>query len=508
MNGGKNITILPEPAIIKERITRKVLRPLMSQFSSLSEAILELVDNAFDEFDGFHGGNHLDIDIFITKNSITVENLGGKGMGKNELSDWLNWGDPHKKNVIGEFGQGGKAAMGYIGSSWIVQTKKWDEPWLWEIKENNWDDASSETKIFTATPTVDDIKNHNGLGYCKFEIRKLKKHLQNKKRIREVLANIYRIYLEKGTTTIKLNHEPIHHLILPLYEGFKNQTFKEKTKLGFTISGWIGRLKRDARVKGEQRVTGGVRLLRNGRLIKDGEYFGHPNFLYKASLGNLVGEVELSKVPVLPNKTDFDTDSAEWESVQELMYKILKPHIDDLLNQKEEDNITREEKKRVSQIRDAMIDAFKLLNKYTELSDKLEKDKGRKPPESSIEEKLSITTREESESRREKPEPRTPPPENAIGKLKRLAKMPDWELRDLESNIRSAWEIKEGRRTLLINRKYCLYNEWQGDDLYVAETASLELSKPEGDEKLSLDQYLGQVNLLMQAFCEVYTPNN
>ena len=40
----------PEPILIREKITRKLLRAVMAQFSSLPEALLELVDNAFDEF--------------------------------------------------------------------------------------------------------------------------------------------------------------------------------------------------------------------------------------------------------------------------------------------------------------------------------------------------------------------------------------------------------------------------------------------------------------------------
>jgi hypothetical protein len=81
---------VPKPVIIKEKLTRKILRPLMSQFSSLPEALLELVDNIFDEFDGIHGGSKLDIDVVITKHSVTVENIGGKGMGQTELSKWLS----------------------------------------------------------------------------------------------------------------------------------------------------------------------------------------------------------------------------------------------------------------------------------------------------------------------------------------------------------------------------------------------------------------------------------
>ncbi len=104
-------------------------------------------------------------------------------------------------------------------------------------------------------------------------------------------------------------------------------------------------------------------------------------------------------------------------------------------------------------------------------------------------------------------EPRTPPPVGAVGRLKRLGKMPDWELRVLESGIRSIWGEKEGKKCLFINKKYCLYEEREGDELYIAETAVLQLARPEGDEELSLQEYLDEINLFMRAFCEIYSSN-
>jgi len=254
---------------------------------------------------------------------------------------------------------------------------------------------------------------------------------------------------------------------------------------------------------------GGMRLLRKGRLICSGEYFGHPNFLSKASLGMLIGEVELTtKVPVLPNKTGFDTSSLMWSEVHDIMHRILEPHIRELQAQREEDTISREEKKRVSQVRRMMIDALQKLDKYGDLTGKFGEDKGRKPPTAKMETKEETDAQNLNEENVATPErqkkPRTTPPEGAVGRLKRLGQMPDWEPRDLDPDIRSAWEEKEGRRCLLINRKYCMYDEWKGDELYIAETAALQLAKPEGDDKLSIEEYLNEVNLLMRAFCEVY----
>ena len=76
MNGTKNNTLeIPNPVTIQERISRKLLRVYMANFRSVPDALLELVDNAFDEFDGFHGGTHLEVTIKITKDSIIVEKI-------------------------------------------------------------------------------------------------------------------------------------------------------------------------------------------------------------------------------------------------------------------------------------------------------------------------------------------------------------------------------------------------------------------------------------------------
>ena len=508
MNVVKNNTLeMPKPVILQEKITRKLLRAYMANFMRVTDALLELVDNAFDEFDGFHGGTHLEVTVKMTKDSIIVENLGGKGMGPKELDDWLNWGKLIKTDAIGEWGQGGKAAMGYLGRAWIVHTKRWDQPWLWEIREDNWDDVSIDEKSYEAVPKKAATYQEE-FGYCKFEIKNLKKRRQDINRIKTVLSNVYRKYLVEGKSSITVNGEPVTPLELPIYEGFELQQFKEKTLQGWWIKGWIGRLKRDTRVQSRPRIAGGMRLLRHGRLICDGEYFGHRDFRYKASLGMLIGEVELAtKVPVLPNKTGFDTDSPEWDESQKVMYEVLKPHIEALLRQKEEETVTREEKKRVSQVRSLMIEAFKLLSKYGGLYGRFGEDAGRKKREhrpEGLEPIKEADSTEKDKRQYKQQEPRTSPPEDAVGRLRRLGKMPEWEPKVLEPEIRSEWGEKNGNRCLLINKKYCLYEERKGDDLYIAETAALQLARPEEDEKLTIKEYSIEVDLIMRVFCEVY----
>ncbi|MFH1031231.1 MAG: hypothetical protein V1767_01470 [Chloroflexota bacterium] len=499
----EDVSDLSLPVIIEEKLTRKILRSVMAQFSGLTEAILELVDNAFDEFDGVHGGQHLDVNVTVTDTFIRVENVGGKGMGVAGLKNWLSWGEANKENAIGEYGQGGKAAMGFLGSSWEVRTKRWDEKTSWEISDTQWDDVSVERKVFKAVPVKD--TNHNDIGYCKFEIRNLKKHRQDINRLKAVLSNVYRKQLEDGRATIKVNREEIKPLKLPLYDRFEPVQFRRRTDIGFTISGWIGRLKRDTRASSGLNIPGGMRLLRQGRLIRDGEYFGHHDFRYKASLGTLIGEVDMSKIPVLPNKTGFDVDSPNWSAAQHAMFQILKPHIEELLSQKEEDVVTREERKRVAQAREWMIRAFTLMSKYSDMSSMLREGVGRKTPEARPGQ-LSLQMPSEPPTTVEKErQPRTTPPEGAIGRLRRLGKMPDWDLRILEPQIRSDWEnTEDGHRRLLINKKYWLYEKREGDELYIGETAAVELAM-QTEDNLSSEEYLKEVNRIMLAFGQVYS---
>ena len=136
-----------------------------------------------------------------------------------------------------------------------------------------------------------------------------------------------------------------------------------------------------------------------------------------------------------------------------------------------------------------MIEAFRLLNKRSDLPSILDMEHGRKRSESKNGVKVTLKQLESVEDKQtSKRQPRTPPPTDAVGRLQRLGRMPEWELRILEPDIRSDWEVTERRRCLLINKKYCLYEERDGDDLYIAETAALQLARPDNDEKIPLEE--------------------
>ena len=206
-------------------------------------------------------------------------------------------------------------------------------------------------------------------------------------------------------------------------------------------------------------------------------------------------------MPVLPNKTGFDTDSEEWNWCQSELYEILKPHIRELLNQREEETVSREEKKRVSAVRDKMIEAMRKLTDSQGSDGQFSESRGRKSPEPRpVPPKPVLNPRG---PRDEPNNPRTSPPPSGKGVLKRLGGMPPWRIGILDPVFRSEWVEENSQRVLVINKTFPLYEKWEGHELYIAETAAFELAKPEGDEKPSLEEYLADVDRLMSAFCKV-----
>lgn len=502
----------PAPVQLVEKIERKVLRPLMSNFRNMAEAIFELVDNAVDGFDGFHGGSQLliKIDIQRAKDLIIVENVGGSGMGPADLQDWLDWGRRPERDGISEYGQGGKAAMGYLGNAWVIKTKRYDDPWLWQVTDDNWADDSIDRKKLTAYPVGID-EQHRGVGYCRIEISHLRprKHLgaDQLARLRNHLGNTYRKLLEDGNLTINLNGEAVPPVQLPIYEAYPIRKIEFKSAAGWRAQGWVGRLKRDARARTPIAIKGGIRLTRRGRLICDGEFFGHPGPAYKASLNTLIGEVDLPRnVPVLPNKSDFDRDSPEWDEVQKQMHELIRPDIQDLLSQPEEEKVTKEEKQRVRAVRDLMMKAIKLLAEQGELNPFSTDGQGRKPPQPQASGPRPLVLHPRGPYGPRKPD--SPPPADAVGTLKRLGMMPDWIPDVLDPEIRSTRRENGSQKLLVINKKFPLCEMRKMDELYIAETAALELAKPiEGEEK-RVAEYFDEVNRVMRAFCSVWAPES
>ena len=99
----------------REQFSPRLISALYKNFKDANSAILELIDNAIDDR---IPGKLFVITVEVHGNKITIINKGGKGMGPRELEVFFIWGQSKKRGKLGRYGQGGKAAMGYLGKSW------------------------------------------------------------------------------------------------------------------------------------------------------------------------------------------------------------------------------------------------------------------------------------------------------------------------------------------------------------------------------------------------------
>ncbi len=486
----KKFKEIPSDIILKEDIDINIVTALMRNYRNAIEAILELIDNAVDDR---IEGSLLKIEILLGPKLIVIRNSGGYGMGLRELQDFLKWGRSFKRGKLGRYGQGGKAALGYLGRSWKLTASKLGEEKTYIIEENNWRDRIAGRKKYKPKILEGLIPTEEGV--VSFEIRDLSRKINDKK-LREALSDYYRMLLEENKVIIEINREIVKPLKIPL---IKKERIVEKLEGSKKFHGWIGLLPRNAGIRG------GIRCCVLGRKITENEYFGHPDYTYKATLNRIIGEINADFLELNLNKTGFDRDSWGWIKVKERMYDRMKPFIESLLKEEEEESVTEEEKKkheRASEIWNKFMEEY--LNKEgaitTEALKKEEFDLGQKPPEKKKEERA----KEESLYSRAKYKPATPPPEIAIGRRKRLKRFLGIKAEPgiiPDKSIRSELQIKDNREIILINKLFPAYKKRKGDSLYIWETIAMECAKPEKEEEMDYIEYIREFGKIYSSFC-------
>jgi hypothetical protein len=252
---------------------------------------------------------------------------------------------------------------------------------------------------------------------------------------------------------------------------------------GRLVRGWYGLLA-EAPPAG---IEGGIRLYHLGRLVGAPEWFGHPGPAMHPGLNRLIGEVELPHVAVTLNKSDIDRGSPEWDALEVRLHRLLKPFVR---------RLTREEAVAASpgalrtaeQVRRILARALRML----ESGQLFESELG-SGPGSDVRGQLtmdSYATQPEAEadaSQAERDEesgtsPQGPTPEPTAPPLRRGGAGPgrrngvgDVVIRSLDPRLRSAMEVEDGVRRVVINSRYPLYEVRKGDLWYQLETALREV---------------------------------
>jgi len=505
--------------IWQEVISRGAAVALMHNFTSVSEALKELVDNAVD----FMWNQPLKIEIMHDKrfNRVVIESDGGRGMGAEEIQDWLNWGEgeEHPTSHIGMYHQGGKAACGFLGQRLRLWAKRAGSDDVWLITDQDWSTRKTpknfgQPKPVPRTqwpPTMQSLETDRR--HVRIELSKLVKARRwNLETLKRVLSSTYRDLIETGKVQIEIGGEQVAPLHIPISTATEEIKIHVDLK-GKSVSGWAGRMKRD-QIKAT--VKSGLRLLHNGRVIKDGEWFGY-NHEGKGALNSLVGELKMSGFTPIPNKTDFvEVGDHIWEELGAKVRAQLTPLISELRRSGQDVRVTRKEKDNVREVADELKEVFESLVDKPELktplgakSEPREVDAGgRKPPEPRQE--AETDTRNPRGPNPNPSQPRTSPPDNPVGNLVRLldsvlegtSRLP-LRVKGMDSSERSSWELEGGKTWLNINNLYHLYLSLEGAKPYLAETAILQVCKPQEGESLQAGEYIERVNLMLIKWAQV-----
>lgn len=482
---------------IEEQISPRILTNLMQNFRNAGEALFEIVDNAVDAADVER--RRLRIEIEWLPERIVVVDRGGRGMDLEGLRAFFRWGESAKagrEGALGRFGQGGKAAIGYLARSFEIVAKAAGERQAYRLVDDDYGDRALGTKRYAAEPI--DLAVPVEEGYVGIRLTRLNRHRIDARSLAQRLADVYGELIAAGRCTIVLNGEELRAPELPLDRPRTDVAFRLAD--GRAVRGWFGRLAPDVAKKG--RLRGGLRLTVHGRLIVDGEFFGHRGPWFKQSLNQLIGVLELGAVPVNMNKTDFDRDSAEWTQVQEYMHRAIAPLVLELSGQRDADRVTRSDWRRVRAAQALVEQALAVLR----VDDVLMPELGSRrspllralppPPQPGAPRPAGrdvLLARSDPE--------REPAPAGSRRERGTRAAL-IWEPRVMPEDVRSGWDDTGGPPRLLINTHYPLYRAAKGEVWYTVETGLFELLRRTRGDELGVDGYYDEVNRIVQQAVE------
>jgi hypothetical protein len=450
---------------VRERIAPEITASLFANYRSSADAVMELIDNAVDSR---IPGSVLSVEIVVHPQSLVVSAEGGEGMGPRELErNYLRWGGSPKRGrqMLGQYGQGGKAAIGHLGQRFAVEASQPGDGVAWRFTDDNYRDRS-RLKTYELVEVTK--RTPPEVGYVRIRIDGIDKRIDSR-RLAQRLGETYRPLLEQGLLKLVLDRAQIQPSPLPLTE---RQPFAVNTG-GGRLRGWIGLADHELAPTG---WIPGVRCYRLGRLIVDGEFFGHPGPATVPALVRLVGEVDVPQVELTMNKSDFARDSQQWIAVEMRMHKLLAPWVRKL-------ELDLQAPPPVGAVKIAE-QVRRLLSQALRMSERSDLFAG------------FATARPASRQRRtgeelplEQPpsagkEPATPhvpraatgdtPPDRRTKGFGLLA------VRALDPKVRSMTVLEDGVRTVVINSRYPLFIQRHGDVWYQLETAAREIFKAEG----------------------------
>lgn len=180
--------------IIKEKLSPSIKTALFSNFSNPYEAILEITDNSVSHR---IPEKKMQITIsFIGKKKFHIEDFRGEGMDVNALKFFFDWGGVRTRESfdIGQYSQGGKAAIGYLGNSFVLITSPLKGGSAYRVQDV---DITKTSELKTYNVLEFPAKSIDG--YTHIEISRLKFNPSDsfKNRLKEILLDTYRPLIDQ-----------------------------------------------------------------------------------------------------------------------------------------------------------------------------------------------------------------------------------------------------------------------------------------------------------------------
>jgi hypothetical protein len=440
----------PERITVRERLAPEITASLFANYRTAADAILELIDNAVDSR---LQGRPLRVDVVVRAAFVQITTVGGQGMGPREVeANYLRWGASPKRGrrLLGQYGQGGKAAIGHLGQGFTIDASRPGDESAWQFSDTRYRDRS-RLKVYELHPIPKRVDRE--LGYVRIRIEAVDRKV-DAKRVSGRLVETYRPLLERDTLALTVNGAQLRPAPIPTVE--RHEFLVEAG--GGRVTGWYGVLAEDAPA-----TDPGVRCYRLGRLVGGGELFGHQG----PGLERLVGEVEIPGVPLTTNKSDFDRDSEAWLDVEEHLRGVLEPIVR-RLSREDRARPTASAARAAERVRKLLGRALRMVQGETPLT-------GFEPARS--------------------PRAKGPTSQQELAMPEHVRRRPGFgriALRPLDRALRSQTVVEDGVRVIVINTRHPLFLERRGDTWYQLETAARELFATV--EGISVTDYERRVN--------------
>lgn len=484
------------PLTVRERIDPGITASLFSNYRSSADAVMELVDNALDSR---LPRTPLSIHLSIHPQSIAIHTEGGEGMGPRELeSRYLRWGASVKRgrNLLGQYGQGGKAAIGHLGSRFTVEASRPGDEFAWRFHDPDYRDRSRlKTYELETVPK----RTRAAVGYVRIRIDGVDKRV-DPRRLGLRLADVYRPLLKATELTIVLNGRALDP---PAIATLEMTEFRVRAA-GTYLTGWIGIADRE---NSRPDAEPGIRCYKLGRLINQGEFFGHPSVAQSPGLAQLIGEVDLLPVPLTINKSDFDRDSQEWIAVETRLHGLLSP----LVRRLQRDDQVPPSRSAVR----AAEQARRLLSQALRLAERPELFPGevsggtapleageQVPPLPLTFDKRPVEGTERDAAG--EPPGDFPAPKQADKAPTKRRGLGGIRIAALDPTIRSRLVIEAGTTWIVVNSRYPLFVERGGDVLYQVETAVREICRT--IEGITVAEYERRIEELLNTIFRLRRP--